>query len=49
MTEEDAAKWAANNGTKVQKVAGTPERRMVGDPYIGWGGFGPPASKPLKE
>ena len=31
MTEEDAAKWAAANGTQVKKEPGLPELRWVTD------------------
>ena len=37
MSEEDAAKWAADKGTHVEKLEGSSELRCVGEPYRGWG------------
>jgi hypothetical protein len=31
MSEEDAAKWAIENGTQVEQIAGSSELRMVTD------------------
>lgn len=36
MNEVDAPAWAAKNGKRLEKVAGSGEDRASG-PYVGWG------------